>query len=435
MNLPAKLPEHFLHWVWKNLCFDLRKLRTTTGLPIFIHQPGQSNPNQGPDFLNAELKIGHLKWVGHVEIHLSSQDWYAHRHDQDPHYDNTVLHVVWETNGKPVMRSDLTAIPEVAIGHLIDPYLVTNFDRLTLSESQIACASQLNRIPTAITQGWLTRMGVERLSEKVGKFQARLSDTHTNWEQVIWESMAYLMGGPVNGPAFLHLAQWLPYQIVRKYAHDQIILEALLFGGMGFCRGLTPSSNYEEMLLRNWTFLQHKHEFTEFQPFPLKYLRMRPAEFPTIRISQLAAIIHLFPRLSDGLTMGFQHEWEQAVIHASPYWQAHTRFGKSSKSRDKHLGACKKQMIWINLWVPMMLIYQERRGEIDIRSWAVDNYSTLQPESNRITRKFKQLGIDIPDALSSQGAIQLYKSYCVPKHCLKCAIGHQLLRRTNPSKS
>ena len=428
MRLAENVQESFLHYIWQTLNFDTQNLFAMTGEEIHIYRPGELNYDQGPDFLQAHIRIGELDWWGQVEIHVKTLDWFKHGHHKDPRYNATVLHVVGESNGRDVEREDGTIIPELELGNLISPDLQKKYESLQLAQTRIPCERLLRKVPQPQIEKWLDRVAEERLIQRANQMKERLQASHSDWEQVLWEELAAMIAGPANQEAFREMAQRLPMQVIRHYsAHPQKI-EALMFGAMGSLSG-EKGDYYYQKLRDEWKFLQEKHQLEAGHPLALKFLRMRPLAFPTIRISQLAHIIHQFNPLSQLLDAQFFNSFLKSSIPTAGYWEVHYQFLQAAPRKKKFLGKDQKMVLIINTLIPLSILYAEAHGRIELDPQALEGMKLLPAENNRVTRLYQQLKFPLTHALHSQGMIQLYKHYCSSRKCLSCGIGRQILRQ------
>ncbi|RMG60406.1 MAG: DUF2851 family protein [Bacteroidetes bacterium] len=421
------LPEDFMHYVWRTLSLEVRQLRTTLGLPVQIIQRGHWNHDQGPDFLEAELRIGGMTWHGAVEMHLRSEDWYHHGHQDDPAYNGVILHVVLSPGSRPVCRADGTEVPELDLSPALVPGLAERYDRIRLSQTRIPCEELAGQVPAFHRRAWLQRMAMERLSQKAATLQARLQAEVQDWEQVLWEELMAMLGGPVNGDAFRTLAAYLPFRLLRSYRKPEE-WESWLFGGAGCLHGAMPDA-YFSTLQAQWRFLQQKHAWPDPSPVPLRFLRLRPAAFPTLRLAQVANWLAANPGLIDLLQPEQWSDFLGQQIGTTPYWDQHYRPGKPGSARPKRLGRAQKQVLISNVLLPLSYLYHQAHGRPDPASLLEAGLMALAPEENRHTRAFTQLGWDNTHAFDSQGLIQLKKQYCDAQRCLECGIGHQVLKR------
>jgi hypothetical protein len=424
------LPEDFLHFIWRSLHFDSRRLRTNQNQDIQIQSVGIWNHNQGPDFLQAKLAIDGVSLHGHVEIHIKSEDWYAHKHHLDPNYNGVVLHVVWEKGKRPIRREDGTLIPELVIAPFVSQTAIQRYHRLNLSTDDIPCSAQLPAVNESLKIMALEQMAMERVIEKASFFQERLQACKQDWNQLIWEEIAAMMGGPVNKEVFREIAQRLPYAILLKYRDQHTQLESLLFGITGLLISEKPlQDGYYQALREEWHFLRKKHKLA-FEGMPaLRFSRMRPASFPTLRLAQLASLIMRWPQLTDLLQETHFLLFLEDVIAPSPYWRTHYRFSEAKAAKNKPLGRSQKEILLINCLIPISWLYQQSHGNPFPEGLLEDGLAALPPEENRITRQFAALELRAAHAGHSQGMIQLKKKYCSQKACLKCQIGYHILSR------
>lgn len=422
------LPEDFLHFIWRSLHFDSRKLRTIQGQSVHIQYVGSWNHDQGPDFLQARLMLDKLALHGHVEIHIKSGDWYVHKHHLDPNYNGVVLHVVWEKGKRPILREDGTEIPELVIAPFVSQTAIQRYHRLNLSTEDIPCAAQLPQVNERLKVMALEQMAMERVIQKANFFQERLQACQQDWNQLIWEEVAAMMGGPVNKEVFRELAQRLPYALLLKYRGHQEQLEAMLFGISGLLISEKPLQDaYYQALREEWLFLRKKHHLP-FEGMPvMRFSRMRPASFPTLRLAQLASLIIRWSQLTDLLQELHFPLFLEDKIEPSVYWQTHYRFSEPKATRSKQLGRSQKEILLINCLIPISWLYQQSHGVPFPERLLEDGFASLPAENNRITRQFATLGLHAAHAGHSQGMIQLKKNYCSQKACLKCQIGYHIL--------
>ncbi len=424
------MTEAFVHYLWRYRRFRADHLRTTMGQPLEIVQPGALNPNAGPDFTNARIRIGDTLWGGNVEIHLKSSDWYRHGHQQDPAYASVILHVVLEED-KVVYQENGSRIPCLEIGQRI-PHLATRrYQRILRQRNWIPCASLLqeNELPAQTLLFWLERMVVERMEQKTISLEQDLEAQRFDWESVFYRSMARNLGGTANAQPMYELARRVPLALIRKHRHSLLQIEALLFGQSGLLE--TSSADYPEKLQREYQFLRHKYQLPPSMPVPSwKFSRMRPAGFPTIRIAQLATILfqtdQLFSKsLAAGSVPELGNMFDPVV---SPYWKQHYRFGQPSAPHSGRLGEEATRRLIINTVVPMIFLFGKLRHRHDLRERALQLLTQIPAEQNQLIRKWGQLRVAARDAAHSQALIHLKKAYCDAHRCLECRIGHILLK-------
>lgn len=420
------MTEAFLHFVWQTLRFDFRQLRTTAGEKIEIVRQGRLNPNQGPDFLEARIRINNVDWAGSVEIHTNGDEWYRHRHHTDEKYNNVILHVVFSPSTRPIKLQNQTTCPELVIGEKIPLTIIETYQHMQSIETQLPCAHALPSLPATEGDVWLTLMGASRLRTKSEGFLHRLAQTQYDWEQVAWEAILGSMGGKVNGEIFERLGRHLPFAIVRIYSTQPLYLEALLLGTLGLLPAHSEDE-YVQLLIQHYQFLAHKHQLTLMEA-ALSYLRMRPVAFPEVRLAQLTALMSQF----HSLVSLWEDEDFQSLLEAeicpSAFWLTHYRLDNASVTKPKELGIDQKINLILNVLVPLGVQYRLAHGREDAMDWGVNTWLALPSETNTLTKKYKNWGLNAKNALQSQGIIQLYQTLCTPKKCLECAIGRSILK-------
>lgn len=420
--------EDFIHYLWRLARFDLRELATTTGEAITIQNFGLHNVNAGPDFSSAKVKIAGIHWIGNVEMHLKSSDWYAHKHQEDPAYNNVILHVVLEED-RPVFRPNGERIPCLELRGRIPAGLAQTYWRLLHNESWIPCQNQLNQVPAITRDLWLDRLAANRLDQRGTEMEERLNATNRDWEELFYQSLARSLGGKINSDAMDMLARSLPLRVILKHKHSQLQLEALLFGQAG----LIPTEleeTYTKQLAREYSLLATKYQLTALPATVWRYLRLRPANFPEVRIAQLARLLSVTGQLF-GKTLAATNVSELENMYEvtlSNYWQTHYRFGKESKRSVKRLGKESVRSILVNTVAPAYYLYGKLRDNMGFQTKALELLEGLPAEKNLILTKWDSLGIKALDAKQSQALLELKKNYCNRKKCLECSIGCAILR-------
>ncbi len=424
--------EDFLHFLWRQARFDLRDLKTTTGDTLSIQDFGRHNQDAGPDFSGGQLRINGMQWAGNIEMHLKSSEWYTHRHDTDPAYDNVILHVVLNED-EPVYRSNGERIPCLELHGRIPAGILRVYWRLQHNENWIPCHYQLEKITLPERQEWLNQLTEIRLSRKAGRFTQRMENTHRDWEEAFYQSLARALGGRVNADAMDMLARSLPLRILLKHKHSLIQLEALLFGQSGLLPAVSPGEDpYLVLLRREYALLKTKYGLRPITATAWRYLRLRPNNFPTIRIAQLAAMLHRTGQLfGKSLAAADAKELTNMFeVKLSNYWRTHYRFGKAGRAGQRKLGSGTIRSILINTIAPALLAYGEQRSDRRFRDRAIELLQTIPAEDNVILRKWAELGWAPLNAGESQALLELKSNYCDQRRCLECAIGCQLLSRS-----
>lgn len=421
--------ESFLHYIWQFQYFDRRNLATTDGEELTIFKTGYSNSNAGPDFLNAKIKIGTLEWNGHVEIHIHSSDWTQHQHDADTAYDSVVLHVVWK-NDKSITRSDHTKIPTLELKNRVSELLLLNHKKLLLSPSAIPCAASLSQVAPITKLSALENALTQRLETKSKAILSLLKENKNDWEETCYQVLSKNFGFKVNTEAFSNLADALPYKIILKHADKLVQVEALLLGTAGLIeKGI---DEYTVHLQKEFKLLSTKYNLSQKQinKSQWRFLRLRPANFPTIRIAQFAALLvnqkHIFSSIIAAESI--QEIKQLFNVVQSSYWQQHYLFGKKSKKHIPGLGDSAIDNIIINTVAPLLAAYSLQKDEPLWMERAIEFLTKTKPENNVIIREWRAVDWKATSAFDSQALIELKNNFCLKRLCLQCAVGSSLVK-------
>lgn len=427
LNFVIVMKEDFLHYLWKHKLFFQPHLTTTDGELLTISSVGNYNLNAGPDFHNAKLRIGEQLWAGTVEIHLKSSDWYVHNHEQDSNYDSVILHVVWE-HDVDVYNSGNSRIPTLELKHVVSKDVLLKYQELfTKKRRWIQCETQISHVDSFSIDNWLERIYFERLERKSGVILELLKSTNYDWEAVLFQLLARNFGLKVNADIFFEMSQKLSFSVVRKEASELENLESLFFGTLGMLQKDLDDSYYQK-LKSNYEYQSKKHRLTALENGNVQYFRLRPVNFPTIRISQLAGLYtshqNLFSKCME--TSEVKGFYELFSITASAFWDMHYTFEKESKKRVKKLSKSFIDLLLINTIVPLKFVYLKHIGKLDEEAFLM-LMKALKSEKNSIIDKFEFLKLESENAMRSQALLELKNEYCAPQKCLQCAIGNYLL--------
>ena len=397
---------------------------------IAIKVAGTHNHHAGPDFFNAKIEIDGQLWVGNVEMHLKSSDWYAHHHETDSNYDNVILHVVWEDD-VAVFRRDGSQIPTLELKQYVSKELLGKYQGLLENYRPIFinCEKDLRRIDSFLVENWLHRLYIERLEHKSQVIFDLLKKSNNDWEGTLFIMLAKNFGSKVNGEFFLDRASQLDFSIIRKLGHHPHQLESLLFGHFGLLHLEDCSDTYYLQLKKEYEYLSSKFGFTQAHDRP-EFFGLRPTNFPTIRISQLANLYtgnqQLFSEVMELASLEEIYKVFETATHS--YWETHFTFGKPSKAKSKKLSKSFIDLIVINTIVPIKFCYAKHLGK-DWNEGLISLMSQLDGEVNSIIANFGNMGSPTQNALESQAKIELYTNYCSKNKCLQCALGTHLLNR------
>ena len=422
------MKENLLHFVWKLKLFSVNHLKSTNAEIIEIISAGTENLNSGPDFLNAKLKINNQLWAGNVEIHLNSSDWYAHNHESDENYDSVILHVVWE-HSVDVFRKTNQPIATLELKNYISKDLLNNYQQLfSKNKNWINCEKDIAGIDSFIFNNWLERLYIERLEIKSEQIQNMVAKLNNNWEAALFVLLAKNFGLKINSEAFMNFANSFDFSIARKVSNNLEQLEALFFGQAGMLSN-DYESEYYKKLKKEYDYLRVKFQLTPISNGQVQFFRLRPNNFPTIRLSQLAMVYHrhqnLFSKIieTDNI-LEFYELFDEAT---SAYWETHYTFETTSKKSIKKLTKPFIDLLLINTIIPLKFLYLKSLGTNEISS-ALTIIANIKPEKNVIISKFNELNIKSNTAFETQALLQLKNDYCNKQRCLNCAIGKELIK-------
>jgi Protein of unknown function (DUF2851) len=424
------MKEEFLHWLWKYSLYDQENLFDRDKNKIIVLDPGEYNRDSGPDFFNARISISGTVWAGNVEIHTKSSHFDNHGHQNDPAFNNVILHIVTEYD-KPVFNSKGEELLTTEIS--FDPSLYEKFISLINNPSIIACQDDICRIDNMLVAHWLNSLVIERLQSKSDSILKIFSQTGNDWEETFYRLLTRYFGFRVNTGPFEMLASALPFRIIRKHTDNIFQIEALLFGTAGLLETRlfkeAISDEYYRSLIKEYSILSAKYSLQPLHGWLWKFARLRPANFPTVRLSQLAAMLSvtggLFSRIVEAKDINrIKGLFEVA---ASAYWDDHFVFGKISRNFKKKAGSLAGDILLINAVIPMIFVYGQSRDCQDVSERALSFLDNIAPEDNIITSEWRSAGILAESAFYSQALIQLRNEYCKKRKCLDCRIGNKII--------
>ena len=419
------MKESILHYVWQQKLFALSGLQTTDGRAIEIIDVGRYNSDAGPDFFNAKIKIDNTLWAGNVEIHTLASDWQKHNHQNDKSYDSVILHVVERVDAE-INRSNCEKIPQLEL--TIPKNIEENYKQLLQNQHKIACEDKISNIPNILIQVWKSALLSERLSQKTEHIEDILNKNIQHWEDAFYVTLARNFGFGVNSQPFEMLAKSLPLSILAKHKNNILQIEALLFGQAGFLVE-NPKDDYQKSLQNEYNFLQKKYDLQPLQSSQWKMLRLRPVNFPYIRIAQFAALIYcstkLFSKILEHPELNYLYELFD--IEPSVYWHEHFVFGETSRKSPKRIGKTSINTIIINTIVPFLFVYGKNKNEQTFKDKALSLLENLPSEKNAVIELWQKIGINSKAAFDSQALLHLKKNYCDNKNCIRCRIGHKVL--------
>jgi hypothetical protein len=422
--------ESFLHYIWQLQYFDKKDLKTTDGEAIMIVSPGKGNTNAGPDFLTAKIRIGNIDWAGSVEIHTNASAWKSHGHQGDPAYDNVILHVVWQ-NDTPALRADGTRIPTLELQMRVDLGLIREYTKLVNNPSSIPCEKSLGGVDGITKISMLDRALMQRLENKASNVLQLFHQAGKDWEEVAFQLTARNFGFKINNEPFFALTQSVSRKTLLKHGDNLTQIEALLFGQSGFL-DYSIKDDYLKLLQREYHVLAAKYDLEKekIKPTLWKFMRLRPANFPTLRIAQFSALIHKNKNLFAAIAEARHLTDIKSLfdISTSDYWHRHYRFGRSTARSIATLGEDSVDNIVINTVAPLLVAYGKYRDDQLFTDRAVEFLHKTPSETNKIVKTWKSLNIESHSAFDSQALIELNNNFCLKRRCLSCHIGASLLK-------
>lgn len=420
------MDEFFLQYLWRHQKLTTHKLVITSGEKLSVYHPGVQNEDAGPDFSEARLKIGTLNWYGAVEVHYKSSDWFRHGHENDPRYQNVILHVVWSAD-REVYTPDGKPIPVLELSHYVPENLDLEYQKYINQPDTIRCAHNLQQIKPIYVASMLDKAFAERLKEKTKRVISIAKSCDHDWEETAYRILARSFGFNTNSEPFERLAESLPYKILKKHLNQPQMVEALLFGQAGFLEH--PKESYAASMQNDYNYLARKYRLVKvLSEFHWKFSKMRPAGFPTVRIAQFHAMIlgnqHLFNHLiSLHAVSGAIHLIKKPL---AAYWEKHYNFGKATK-KTYAIGDASIENIIINAVVPILGAYAKHVDNVSLLERAEKLLEQMKSEDNKYTRKWKDAGIVSRNAKDSQALLYQYQHYCKRKRCLQCSIGISII--------
>lgn len=417
--------EAFLSFLWKYKLYLIEDWYSE-GEKIEVISTGELNTDSGPDFFNVKIRIGSTIWVGNAEVHIKASDWQRHGHEKNPAFSNVVLHITSE-NDYQAVTSNGTKVPTIALR--FDPDFEERYNQLMLQQKWIPCSNHIQKVDPVIVLSCLSKTGVERLESKTAQILMSLADTANDWEEVFYRYLTRSFGFHVNSQPFEMLAKSTPFKLLRKYRNDSLKLEALLFGQAGLLPEDSHTDEYCTTLKAEYLFLKKKHALHPIETHLWKFMRIRPGNFPTIRIAQLAALIRSNYSFFTNILEAETTSALLTLLHAevNEYWSSHYTFGNATRRISKTLGEVSAKNIIINAIVPFYFIYGKTNGELHFQDKAIHFLESIEAENNTVIEQWKQHGIIAKNAFDTQALIQLKTEYCDKRRCLQCGIGARII--------
>ncbi|MBP6455315.1 MAG: DUF2851 family protein [Chitinophagaceae bacterium] len=417
--------EALFQFIWKHRLFDAQSLKTTSQQAISILHTGNLNTNAGPDFLEAKIKIDQTTWAGNVELHLKASDWKKHHHVGNKNYEKIILHVVFEND----LELNLDC-PTLELKKNIDASLIKNYASLMQNNYFIPCEKLIEKVPVISKMQQLDKALLERLMQKSQSINELLILYKNSWQDVFYILLAQSFGLKINSFPFETLAKRIPLKLFSKHKNNLLQIEALLFGTAGF---LTDDFNdvYYQTLKKEFDYLKSIYKIEPLEKHQWLFMRLRPNNFPTIRLAQFAQLIfqseHLFSKIIS--LHNVKDVFSLFQFSINDFWRTHYTFSeKESKPTTKKMGNTFISLLIINTIIPTLFVYGKSIGDKTICDKAIHWLEEMPAEKNTIIEKYKLLDVDIKTAYDSQAILELKKNYCSKKNCLNCVIGFRLLK-------
>lgn len=422
------IKEDLLQFLWQHKLLKPLPLTSISGKEIKILKVGELNRDSGPDFFNARIQVENLVLAGNIEVHVKSSDWLKHKHQENKSYDNIVLHVVYQ-HDKPVEQNQNFNVEVLEIKELIAEETLQRYQQIQLSNQDLPCAKQLFLCADSHFSFWLERMLIERLETKEEHIHNLYTSLEGNYTQTFFALLLKGFGFKVNAPAFELLGRQLPVQLLFRHSNQLKQCEALLLGMCGLLEE-TLKDDYAKELQSEFKFLKQKYQLSPLPKEIVKYSRMRPNNFPDLRLAQFAAMVHYHPEILQApheyLNKGDVFSALNAEVSA--YWQNHYRLDLKAEQRTGTLGRTSIEILLVNSFVPFLFFYSNKQNQPQLKRQALQILQNCTFENNHKTRLFKAKKSVLQSALQSQACLHLWERYCSKKACLKCGIAASLLK-------
>ncbi|MBO4773012.1 MAG: DUF2851 family protein [Bacteroidales bacterium] len=404
--------EKTLALIWQNRLFDPAGLHTTQGEPVQVVNTGYINTMSGPDFTNAQIRIGKILWNGNVELHTKSSHWTLHKHHLDHAYDNIILHVVFEDDSPLHDRAGNT-VPTLVVKY--DPKIDDRCQTLVNQKNPHLCPAGILDLSTFNSLAFTSRLTIERLQQKAALIRNTLDSLQGDWMQTFWQYLARSFGFGKNSTPFEMMAKSLPYNLIIKNSDSFITVLAMLYGQAGFLLSGKYKGSDSQQLCSEYQYQQAKHNLSPIDHSIWKYSGTRPQNSPFVRTRQLASLVATNTPIFD------------KMLAYTDIEQMESLFTIKSNNEIPPLGTEAKHLLIINLVCPFLTCYAQYTGNCDLAELAVDILEKLPPEKNSLVATKSKAGLSIKSAYDSQAAIQLDTAYCKPRRCIECQIGRHYI--------
>lgn len=428
--------EQLLHYVWKHKMLPLHEMKTTKGLHVEVIDSGLHNMNSGPDFFNAKIKIDDTLWVGNVEIHDKASDWYLHKHDKDERYNNVILHVCGDIDME-VKNQNGDCIPQMQLD--VPEHVTRHYAELLSTDKYPPCYKIIPELSNLMVHSWMSALQTERLEQKTDAIINRVEQCNGSWEAGFFVTLARNFGFGINGDAFEQWALSIPLNDIAHHRDNLFQIEAIFMGQAGLLdldsipdkyHHDAIADGYFDKLKNEYLYLKHKFGLQQIDSNMWRFLRLRPQNFPHIRISQLANLYYAAKCSISQIVECNTVKEAMNTMHTgvTPYWETHYTFGSESEKNEKHISPFSLNLLMINTVIPVLFAYGRHQSKEKYCDRAFDFLEQQKAENNHIVRMWKECGLNVDNAGDSQALIQLKNEYCDKKNCLRCRIGYEYLK-------
>ena len=315
-----------------------------------------------------------------------------------------------------------------------------HYKDLLSADAYPPCYKIVPELPNFMVHSWLSALQAERLEQRTIAISERLKACNGDWEATYFVSLARNFGFGINGDAFEQWAKTIPFHAVDHHRDDLFQIETIFMGQAGLLQANALPKQHSDKavtdeyflhLQREYKYLAHKFSLTPIDGHLWHFLRLRPQNFPYIRIAQLAQLYYNrragLAEMIDCTTI--KEVAELLETQVTTYWETHYTFGgNDNKQSEKYLSKTSTELIIINTIVPFLFAYGQYKMSEKLCNRAFAFLETLKAENNHIVRMWKEVGLTVKTAGDSQALIQLKKDYCDRKECLRCRIGYEYLK-------
>ena len=352
-----------------------------------------------------------------------------------------LLHYTWKHKMLPLkelMTTDGHYIPQLQLS--VPQQVRENYDELLRTDQYPPCYKIIPDLSALTVHAWMAALQTERLERKTDDIRRRAEQCGGSWEDAYFVTLARNYGFGINSEAFEQWALNVPMNAVAHHRDDLFQIEAIFLGQAGLleldtvpkhCQQDALNDGYLARLRNEYQYLAHKFSMQPMDARQWNFLRLRPQNFPHIRLSQLANLYYegraSLSQLIDCKTV--DQLKTLLATHVTPYWETHYAFGSQSAKNAKRLSASSINVLIINTAIPVLFAVGRHRQKEELCDRAFDLLEQLRPEQNHIIRLWQECGLPVESAGDSQALIQLKNEYCNRRDCLRCRIGYEYLKK------